>query len=73
MDEIQVTYDVAGNILTIYFGDPKSESVGTDIEDGVHLMQDADGAPIGIEVLGFKTTGGKDIKVAVKTVRDGRP
>jgi len=59
-----VYYDQTGNTLTVWFDDPKKESICEEIEDDVVLMKDQCGRLIGFERLNFrsrkqKTNGGR--------------
>lgn len=55
MDKVRVYYDRAGNSLTVWFDDPKKESVCEEVNDDVVLMKDKRGRVIGFERLNYRT------------------
>lgn len=67
MDAIKLIYDRAGQTLTIWFDDPARESVCEETADEVVLMKDEDGKVIGLEILGYRTSGDQRA-LAVETV-----
>ncbi len=55
MKKLRVYYDRQGNTLSIWFGDPKKESVCEETDDDVVLVKDSDGRVIGFERLNYLT------------------
>ncbi len=53
MDKVRVYYDRTGNTLSVWFDDPKKESVCEEIADDVVLMKDRRGRVIGFERLNY--------------------
>ncbi len=58
MDKIKVIHDLAGQTLTVWFGDPAKESVCEETADEVVLMKDAGGKVIGFELLNYRPAEG---------------
>ncbi len=58
MEPVKIYCDAVGNTLTIWFGDPADEDVSTQVEDGLIVMKDKSGRPIGIEKLSFASQPG---------------
>ncbi len=53
MDKIRVYYDRDGNTLTVWFDDPKKESVCEEAGNDVVLIKDRLGRVIGFERLNY--------------------
>lgn len=53
MDKVRVFHDRTGNTLTVWFDDPKKESICEEVEDDVVLMKDRRGRVIGFERLNY--------------------
>lgn len=70
MDKLRVYFDREGNTLTVWFDDPKKESVCEETADDVVLMKDRRGRVIGFERLNYLTAkqraDGKSIPVEVQ-------
>ena len=60
MDKVRVYYDRAGNSLTVWFDDPKKESVCEELNDDLVLMKDKRGRVIGFERLNYRTRKQRD-------------
>jgi hypothetical protein len=54
MDKIRVIHDPVGQTLTVWWGDPASESICEETADEVVLMKDAQGRVIGCEMLHYQ-------------------
>ena len=68
MAQVKVCYDRAGNILTVWFGNPQDEYVAEETGDEVILMKDKDGKVIGFEKLNFSIAKPKHLQVAFETI-----
>jgi uncharacterized protein YuzE len=55
VDKVRVYYDRQGNSLTVWFDDPRKESVCEEIGDDMVLMKDRRGRVIGFERLNYLT------------------
>ena len=53
MDKIRVYHDRTGNTLTVWFDDPRKESVCEEVGNDVVLMKDRRGQIIGFERLNY--------------------
>jgi uncharacterized protein YuzE len=53
MEKVRVYYDRTGNTLTVWFDDPKKETVCEEIGDDVVIVKDRRGRVIGFERLNF--------------------
>jgi uncharacterized protein YuzE len=62
MEKLRVYYDREGNTLSVWFDDPKKESVCEEADDDVFLVKDSDGRVIGFERLNY---------LSVKQRKDG--
>ncbi len=51
MDKVRVYFDRDGNTLTVWFDNPRKESVGEEIEEDVVLIRNVEGRVIGFERL----------------------
>ena len=72
MEKLRVYYDREGNTLSVWFDDPKKESVCEEADDDVILVKDSDGRVIGFERLNYLTAkqhkDGVNISVEVQMV-----
>ena len=68
MAQVKVSYDEAGNTLTVWFGNPQDEYVAEETGDEVVLMKDKTGKVIGFEKLNFSIANPKHLQVAFETV-----
>ncbi len=53
MDKLRVYYDKKGNTLSVWFDDPKKESVCEESDDDVVLVKDRRGRVIGFDRMNF--------------------
>jgi uncharacterized protein YuzE len=53
MEKLGVYYDREGNTLSVWFDDPKKESVCEEADDDMILVKDNDGRIIGFEGLNY--------------------
>jgi uncharacterized protein YuzE len=53
MEKLTVYYDREGNTLSVWFGDPKEESVCEEADDDMVLVKDSAGRVIGFERLNY--------------------
>ncbi len=63
MEKLRVYYDREGNTLSLWFDDPKKESVCEEADDDMLLVKDNDGRVIGFERLNYLSA--KQIKNGV--------
>jgi hypothetical protein len=68
MAEVKVTYDGAGNTLTVWFGNPQDETICEETGDEVVLMKNNSGRVIGFEKLNFLMAVLEPMRVAFETV-----
>lgn len=72
MDEVRILYDRQGNTLTVWFDDPKKESICEEVGDDVVLIKDRRGRVIGFERLNHLTrqqlSRGDNVPVEVASV-----
>jgi uncharacterized protein YuzE len=72
MEKLRVYYDREGNTLSVWFDDPKKESVCEEADDDVILVKDSDGRVIGFERLNYLSAkqhkDGVNIPVEVQMV-----
>lgn len=53
MAKVRTYYDVEGNTLTVWFGEPAAEYICEEADDGIILMKDKAGKVIGFEKLNY--------------------
>jgi hypothetical protein len=53
VDKVRVYFDRTGNSLTVWFDDPKKETICEEIGNDVVLMKDRRGRVIGFERLNY--------------------
>ena len=53
MDKVRVYFDREGNTLSVWFDDPRKETVCQETDDDVILVKDRRGRVIGFERLNF--------------------
>jgi hypothetical protein len=72
VDKVRVYYDRQGNTLTVWFDDPKKESICEEVGDDVVLIKDRRGRVIGLERLNHLTrqhlSRGDNVPVEVAAV-----
>lgn len=51
--KVRVYYDRRGNTLTVWFDEPRKESICEEVDDDVVLMKDRRGRVIGFERLNY--------------------
>lgn len=72
VDEVRILYDRQGNTLTVWFDDPKKESICEEVGDDVVLIKDRRGRVIGFERLNHLTrqqlSRGDNVPVEVASV-----
>ena len=68
MAQVKVFYDKEGNILTVWFSDPKEEYVCEETGEEVVLMKDKSGRVIGFEKLNYSLSEAEKLHVAFETV-----
>lgn len=51
MSKLKIYYDAKGKTLSVWFDDPKKETVSEEVGDGVILSKDKKGEVIGFEKL----------------------
>jgi uncharacterized protein YuzE len=60
VDKVRVYYDRTGNTLTVWFDNPRKESICEEIGDDVILIKDNQGRVIGFERLNYLSPGQQD-------------
>ncbi len=72
MDKVRVYFDRAGNSLTVWFDDPKKESICEEVDDDTVLMKDKKGRVIGFERLNYlrkeQRAKGAAVPVEIQTI-----
>jgi uncharacterized protein YuzE len=68
MEKVRVYYDRTGNTLTVWFGDPATESVCEETGEEVILIKDKAGQVIGFEKLNFSVPAPEELQFAFETV-----
>ena len=53
MDKVRVYYDRKGNTLTVWFDDPRRESICEETDDDIIIVKDRGGRVIGFERLNY--------------------
>lgn len=53
VDKVRILHDRTGNTLTVWFDDPKKESICEEVGDDVVLVKDRRGRVIGFERLNY--------------------
>jgi len=53
MDKVTIHHDRTGNTVTVWFDDPRKESICEEIGDDVVLIKDHEGRVIGFERLNY--------------------
>ena len=55
MAQVKVFYEPDGELLTVFWQDPRPDQIGTELDDGVILIKDGiTGEPIGMELLSYR-------------------
>lgn len=54
MAQVKIFYEPQLELLTIFWQAPTSDQISEEVGDGVVLIKDALGSPIGMEILSFK-------------------
>lgn len=67
MDKIKVIHDTTAHTLTVWTGDPSTESVCEEASDEVVFMKNAQGHVIGFELLHFNPEK-SEIGLSVETL-----
>ena len=62
MEKLRVYYDREGNTLSVWFDDPKRESICEEADDDMVLVKDSSGRVIGFERLNY---------LSAKQLKDG--
>lgn len=60
MDKVRVFYDRVGNTLSVWFDDPKHESVCEEVDDDIVLVKNRRGRVIGFERLNYLSRKQRD-------------
>jgi hypothetical protein len=68
VDKVRVYYDRAGNTLSVWFEEPKTQHFAEEIGDHIVLMKDRRGRVIGFQQLNYLSgkVKKKDVKLAVE-------
>lgn len=66
MAQIKVHYEPDLELLTVFWGLPASDQVCAELDDGVILIKNAAGQPIGLELLSYKPGDARFDGVAVE-------
>jgi hypothetical protein len=65
VDKVRVYFDRMGNTLTVWFDNPRKESICEEIGDDVVLIKDDQGRVIGFERLNYLSSDQQDRGVHV--------
>jgi hypothetical protein len=57
VDKVRVYHDRTGNTITVWFDDPRKESICEEIGHDVILIKDQEGRVIGFERLNYQSPG----------------
>ena len=68
MAEVKVSYDRAGNTLTVWFANPQDEYICEETGEEVVLMKNSSGRVIGFEKLNFLMATPEPLRVAFEAV-----
>ena len=68
MVQVKVYYDKIGNVLTVWFDDPKKEYISEETGEEVILMKDKEGRVIGFEKLNFAVAETELLQVAFEAM-----
>jgi uncharacterized protein YuzE len=68
MDRVKVTYDRAGNTLTVWFGNPQDEYTCEETGGEVILMKDREGKVIGFEKLNYSVSRPEQLGFAFEAI-----
>ena len=68
MAKVKVYYDRSGKTLTVWFGDPHTETICEETGDEIILMKDKSGHVIGFERLNFVISETEPYQVAFETI-----
>ena len=66
--QIKVSYDQAGNTLTVWFGDPQAEYICEETGDEVILMKNKSGVVIGFEKLNYSLQESANLRFSFETL-----
>jgi len=65
VDKVRVYYDRVGNTLTVWFDNPKNETVCEEVGDDVIHIKDRDGRVIGFERLNYLSAKRRESGAAI--------
>ena len=68
MAQVKITYDRVGNTLTVWFADPRQETICEETGDEVIVIKDKSGQVIGFEKLNYAVADPDLWQVAFETV-----
>jgi hypothetical protein len=68
MEKVKVSYDRTGNTLTVWFGDPATESICEETSEEIILIKDKTGQVIGFEKLNFSVPAKEELQFAFETI-----
>jgi hypothetical protein len=60
VDKVRVYHDRTGNTVTVWFDDPRKESICEELGDDVVLIKDQEGRVIGFERLNYLSPSQRD-------------
>ena len=65
---IEVYLDLVGETLTVWFGEPQTESICQETGDEVILMKDKEGKVIGFEKLNYRPSKTEKLRMVFETM-----
>jgi hypothetical protein len=60
VDKVRVYHDRAGNTVTVWFDEPRKESICEEIGDDVVFIKNKDGRVVGFERLNYLSSAQRD-------------
>lgn len=60
MEKVRIHHDRTGNTITVWFNDPRKESICEEIADDIVLIKDHEGRVIGFERLNYLSPSQRD-------------
>ncbi len=68
MKKLRIFHDTTGNTLTVWFDEPKKESICEEIDGDIVIMKDKQGNAIGFEKLNFISSPKDDVQLPLEII-----
>lgn len=68
MRKLRVFHDTKGNTLTVWFDEPKKESMCEEIDGDIVIMKDKEGNAIGFEKLNFISSPKEVVRLPLEMI-----